>query len=231
MEHLTTETLARLVGEGPSHEEKEHLDKCSLCQSEYLALKEQTEIIGALPDLRPPSGDWEALEARLASEGLIRSSGLALTASRWRDSGWLQAAAALVLFLGGTTLGSGFTKADEVGGMAQGGPPADMQLIPVGGMAQPVSNLAEAAQAVNLAERQYADALLQYRQMMDAQGEPAFIGDPAARLAAVEAILATGRAALQQAPTDPFVNGVLVSAMAERAALRGASLASTDRVF
>ncbi len=232
MGHLTTETLARLVSEAPSPEEDRHLEECRICQGELKALREQTEITGALPDLRPPPGDWEALEARLVSEGLIRSSGLAWKASSWWRKGWVQAAAALILFLGGAALGSGALTPDPLDQLALGEPPAGRELVPVGARSQPVSNLAEAAQVVRVAERQYMDALLQYRQIMDAQGEPGYIGNPAARFAAVEAIVAAGRAALQQAPADPYVNGVLVSAMAEREALlRTTSLTSGDGAF
>jgi len=82
-----------------------------------------------------------------------------------------------------------------------------------------VSSIADAADAVRLAEQHYIMTLLQYRQLLDAQGEPGAIGDPASRFAALEAIVAAGRAAVQQAPADPFVNGVLVGALAEREAL------------
>ena len=232
MEHLNNEVLARLVSETPSPEEEQHLESCAVCRIELKGLRNQTESIGSLPDLRPPTGDWEALEARLVSEGLVRSSGIALQASRWWSSGWLQAAAALVLFIGGTALGSGVLARGEGDNFAQGGPPPGLELIPVGLQTQPVSNLADAAVAVNTAEQQYMLALLQYRQILDAQGEPASIGDPTARLAAIEAILAASRAGIQQAPADPYVNGVLVSALAEREAfLRNASLTSADGVF
>ncbi len=114
----------------------------------------------------------------------------------------------------------------------KGSPPQGLQLIPVGTQAVPVSNLADAADAVNRTERQYMDALLRYRQILDSQGDPTFIGDPTIRFAALEAIVAAGRAAVQQAPADPFLNGVLVSALAERQALlRTASLSPSDRVF
>jgi len=232
MGHLTTESLARIVGEAPYPEEKDHLDSCPVCQAELRALRDQTEALGALPDLRPPTGDWEALEARLVSEGLVRSTGLAFRPTGWRASGWLQAAAALVLFVGGTALGSLFNGEGRLASAPLSGPPAGLELVPVGGSAQPASTLAEAADAVNLAERQYIDALVRYRQMVDAQGEPSLIGDPTSRFAALEAIVAAGRAAVQQAPADPFVNGVLVSALAEREAiLRNASLARGDGVF
>jgi len=220
------------VGEAPYPEEKDHLDSCPVCQAELRALRDQTEALGALPDLRPPNGDWEALEARLVSEGLVRSTGHAFRPARWQASGWLQAAAALVLFVGGTALGSLFDGERSPANASLSGPPPGLELVPVGGSAQPASTLAEAADAVNLAERQYIDALVRYRQMVDAQGEPSLIGDPTSRFAALEAIVAAGRAAVQQAPADPFVNGVLVSALAEREAiLRNASLARGDGVF
>jgi len=232
MGHLNIESLARLVGEAPSPEEEQHLEACSACRFELRGLKEQTEAIGSLPDLRPPAGDWEALEARLVSEGLIRSSGLARQASRWWSSGWMQAAAALVLFMGGATLGSGVLALGESTDFAQSSPPPGLELIPVGTQAQPISNLAEAAEAVNRSERQYMDALLRYRQILDSQGDPTYIGDPTTRFAAVEAILAASRAAVQQAPADPYLNGVLVSALAERQVLlRTASLSRSDGVF
>lgn len=232
MGHLNIESLARLVSEAPSPEEEQHLEACSACRLELRGIREQTESIGSLPDLRPPAGDWEALEARLVSEGLIRSSGLARRASRWRSSGWMQAAAALVLFLGGAALGRGALASGDISDLAQYGPPPGLELIPVGTQAQPISNLAEAAEAVNTTEQQYMLALLQYRQILDSQGDPTYIGDPTSRFAAVEAIVAAGRAAVQQAPADPYLNGVLVSALAERQALlHTASLSSGDRVF
>ena len=232
MEHLTIEGLARIASEPPDPEEQNHLDQCDACRAELRAMKEQTEHIGSLPDLRPPSGDWEALEARLVSEGLIRSSGLAGHASRWWSSGWFQAAAALVLFLGGTALGSGAMARGRGPDLAQNPSATGLELIPVGSQSQPISNLDDAAEAVNAAERQYMLSLLQYRQLMDAQGQPSYVGDPTVRLAAIEAILAASRAAIQQAPADPFVNGVLVNSLAEREAfLRNASLTRGDGVF
>lgn len=235
MGHLTTESLARIVSEVPYPEEKDHLDSCPACQAELQALRDQTEALGSLPDLRPPAGDWEALEGRLVSEGLVLSSGLPGTRSGWWSSRWLQAAAALILFFGGTVLGSRITAGGMGGGMgdlAMNPPPAGRELVPVGSGSGAPANLEEAASAVRLAERQYIDALVQYRQIMDAQGEPTLLGDPTSRFAAVEAIVAAGQAALEQAPADPFVNGVLVSAMAEREALlRNASLTRGDGVF
>jgi hypothetical protein len=232
MGHLTIESLARIVSEAPYPEEQEHLDGCLVCQGELQALREQTEAMGALPDLRPPAGDWEALEARLLGEGLVQSSGLTFRTQRWRSSGWLQAAAALVLFVGGTALGNRISQPDPLGDLAQGGPTSGLELIPVSNQMESATTLTDAAAVVNLAERQYIDALVQYRQLLDAQGEPGYVGDPTSRFAAVEGILAASRAAVQAAPADPFANGVLVSALAEREdILRNAALTRGDGVF
>jgi hypothetical protein len=188
--------------------------------------------MGALPDLRPPAGDWEALEGRLMSEGLIRSSGLALHASRFRNSGWLQAAAAVVLFLGGTALGSRTMAADTGDAGTDLGFPSDVELVPLSTQIQPASTLEEAAEYVRTTELQYIFAMAQWRQLTEAQGDPLYVGDPAARLAALQGIVAAGQAAVQKAPADPFMNGVLVSALAEREAiLRNASLTPGAEVF
>jgi hypothetical protein len=73
---------------------------------------------------------------------------------------------------------------------------------------------------------------LRYRQLVDARGEPSYLGDPTSRLAALQALVAAGQAAVREAPADPFVNGVLVSALAEQEAiLRNASWSSSDGVF
>jgi hypothetical protein len=232
MGHLTLEALARLVSEAPTPDEERHLEGCTACQSELEALQLQTESIGSLPDLRPPAGDWEALEARLGSEGLIRSSAFGAQERRWWSSGWMQAAAAVILFLGGTALGSGVLASGGGLDLAQDGAPSSLELIPVGTQAQPVSSLPEAVEAVHTAEQQYMLALLQYRQLLDAQGDPSYIGDPTARLAALEAIVAAGRAAIQQAPADPYVNGVLVGALAEReAVLRNVAATGGERIY
>lgn len=232
MGHLTTEQLARLVNEEPTSIEWEHLGSCRLCQAELQALREQTEAMGALPDLRPPAGDWEALEGRLMSEGLIRSSGLALRTSRFQSSGWLQAAAAVVLFLGGTALGSRTMAADSGNDATEVGVPAGLDLVPQAAQIQPASNLEEAAEYVRRTELQYIYAMAQWRQLTEAEGDPLYVGDPAARLAALQGIVAAGQAAVQKAPADPFMNGVLVSALAEREAiLRNASLTPGAEVF
>jgi hypothetical protein len=168
----------------------------------------------------------------LASEGLIRTSGILGRPKRWFASGWTQAAAAIVLFLGGAALGSGVGARQAPSDLADSGPATNLELVPVGTGTQPVSSLADAAQLVNQAEQDYMLALLQYGQILRAQEGPASMGDPTKRLAAIEAILAASSAAMEHAPADPFVNGVLVSAVAEKEGiLRNASLTAGSGIF
>ena len=101
MEHLSLENLARLVDEAPTPGERDHLDACKACTAELAALREQTQELGALPELLPPMGDWRVLEARLRSEGLIEDAGLFRRLGLAQTPPWMKAAAAVLLFLGG----------------------------------------------------------------------------------------------------------------------------------
>lgn len=222
MEHLTRETLARLVSEAPDARERRHLSECADCRSELEALEGQTRALGRLPNLRPPLGDWTILEARLTSEGLVRPDrsflGMAST------PGWMKVAATILLFLGGTGLGMGIASRGTLPGVSPGTPgiAADAPSYTLTSTA--VRSLPEAEAAVRLAERQYMDALVQYRQLMDTEGGAAQGGTPESRLAALEYLVAAGQAALEQAPADPIINGFLASALAERRATREATL-------
>lgn len=213
MGHLTLDRLARLVDEEPTPEEREHLSSCLHCTAELGALRDQTEALADLPDLRPPQGDWDVLEARLVSEGIIERKsrfpfqGLSVT------PGWVQAAAGLVLFAGG--IGIGAARASSV--KEEPAMTSLTELLPVSSV-EPAT-LAQAEDAVRMAEQEYMEALVRYRQMQDDGQGGSDVADPAGRFAALDALVATTQAAVREAPADPFLNGVLVSAMAEREAV------------
>jgi hypothetical protein len=211
MGHLNAESLARLVDEHPRPDEVEHLAACRACSSELEALRAQTRALGALPEIRPPLGDWEVLEARLRSEGLIEEPGLLARLTLAQTPPWMRAAAAVALFLGGTMFG--MTAAPD------GSPVAGV----IGrseepGMVTQASNLDDAASAVRVAEQGYVDALARYRQLLEdnGQSDDAAAGDPRSRYAALEYLVAASQAAVRQAPADPFLNGLLASTLAER---------------
>ncbi|MBT8404938.1 MAG: hypothetical protein KJP18_13840 [Gemmatimonadetes bacterium] len=218
MEHLNPETLARLVDEAPDAEERAHLERCRECAEEFEWIRSTSEALGRLPDVRPPRGDWAVLEARLVSEGLVRGE-RGWAAALARTPGWMRAAAAVVLFLSGAGVG-----------LAVGAPGTPMRSAGVeAGMdvgfvsVEPVT-VDEAAEAMRRAERVFVDALLRYRQMVDSEsGDPGLV-DPQRRYAALEYFLAAGEAAVREAPTDPFMNGLLASVRAERQAARQAAV-------
>ena len=202
MEHLTIDTLARLVDEQPSPEEAQHLAACEACSAELAALRAQTESLASLPEILPPLGDWEVLAAQLRSEGLVRDPGLVQRLGLTRTPTWMPAAAAVVLFLGGTAVGMGVS--DREGGMAA--------------LSTPVAavSVEDAASAVRAAEQQYVSAVSRYRELTEQQGGDASQVDPVSRYAALEHLVSVSQAAVRQAPGDPFLNGFLASALAER---------------
>ena len=232
MEHLSLEALARLVDEAPFRSERQHLARCPDCSRELELLREQTEALGSLPDLRPVPGDWPALEERLKREGLLRTNTPADTVIRLIDRrrGWMQAAAALVLFLAGGLSGAVLAPIDPGtpgDGQVAGGEMAEGEMSPAVRSVAEASTIEEAAEILRLTEQQYRDATLRYRQLTRGpEAEP--LMDPR-RLAVLDAMLAVGQAAVQEAPDDPFLNGFLVSAAAEREAALNALFASADR--
>ena len=205
MEHLTQDTLARLVDERPNPDEREHIKTCHRCAEALRAFRLQSEALGGLPALRPPPGDWESLEARLVSEGLVRTTETFRRFGFAAAPAWMQAAAAIVVFLGGTGFGLTLTNAatsDET--------PQSMSLP-----ASRISSAEEAVRAVELAERAYMQSLARYRQWTGGSDGPR-VADPLSLLTALEGLLAASQEAVRLAPADPVFNGFLVNVLAER---------------
>jgi hypothetical protein len=86
----------------------------------------------------------------------------------------------------------------------------------------------DAAQYLRAAESMYLEALTRYAELA-AQAES---GDPVARLAALQSIILTTQAALNETPTDPVINGYHLTALAQRdATLRQVALASGEQWY
>ena len=215
MDHLNLDWLAELADREPTEEERARLAEHPEWLEELEALQAQTEALGELPSLRPPRGDWTALAARLMSEGLIRTrrnTWLTLPLS----TGWTKAAAAVVLFLGGTLTGASFAG----GG---GDPLADMTAG--------VSTLGEAERAVAVSEQQYLNSLVRYRELSATEVDLGSFGDPRERAAALDMLVQAGQSALRRAPDDPFINLFLVNTLAEQRATVQRTRRSQDNWF
>ena len=219
----TSALAARLVDEAPTPRERQHLDGCEACREELDGLRAQTEALGSLPDLMPPTGDWDELESRLVGEGLIRVGPMGNRITL--QATWTQIAAALVLFLAGTGLGAA---------LGAGTPdPLPRDVARAGSLpVRQASDAEEATRVLEDAERQYLAALMQYRRLSGFEDEGGVNTDPVDRFAALEVLLSASQAAVRQAPADPFLNGVLMSTMAEReATLRQISSSDGDNWF
>jgi hypothetical protein len=213
MEHLSPEILGRLVDESPSPEERSHLTQCRACSAELAAMKRQTLALAALPEIMPPQGDWRVLEARLRSEGLVRDPGMFERLGLARTPGWMRVAAAAILFLSGAGTGAAVT--------ARGAGASDGAVLTL--------DVESAASAVRSAEEEYVTAVTRYRELLATEGGGG--ADPMSRFAALEHLVMVSQAAVRQAPGDPFLNGFLASAMAERDAAARMVSAGQDNWF
>lgn len=252
MKHLDLEILAALVDALPIGPEAHHLRECARCRDELEALKVQTEMLRDLPDLRVPQDDWETLAGRLAAEGLmqpphliapaavsdsattiagptlLREGGMMRLTPSWGSYRWSRVAAAAILFLAGTGAGALASAAGDgplwevVGVRNSEGSELSVAATQLEGGAA-AETVEQAAAALQLSEARYLSALGRYRELLlEAGGEPSG-ADPSVRYAALERLVAASQAAVREAPTDPFLNGVLLSAVAERqATLRSA---------
>jgi hypothetical protein len=194
MQHLNGEDLARLVEEEPGAEEAAHLALCAPCRSELEAIRDQTALLGELPDTEPPPLLWRRLLHAMEEEGLVRG------ARRGRGMVLRRVAAGVLLFAGG-----GLTGALARGRAAPGAPPPP----------PPARTAAEAGTQLRAAEQQYRAALSRYAELAGADATV----DPVNRLAALEGIVLTTRAALKESPADPVINGYHLAAMGQRDAL------------
>ena len=232
MEHLSLEALARLVDESPFRSERQHLARCQDCSRELELLREQSETLGSLPDLRPAPGDWPALEARLESEGLLHGSGTSHASSRAaagirlieQRRGWMQIAAALVIFIAGGFSGAALAPA---GSASEAGSGVEIAASEAATPEEAAEVLRLAEQQYRLTEQHYRDAVLRYRVL--SRSLDAELPMDVRHFAALETLVAASQAAVQEAPDDPYLNGFLVSAVAERDAALNSFFASADR--
>lgn len=195
MERMNLEDLARLVDEDATNEERIALEGDEELRRELEALRAQTKALQDLPSVLPPKGEWADLERELVREGLIHSPSVRIPVA------WLQVAAAVLLFAGGALTG---------------------RALPVGQAHSPseasntYATVEQAAIGVQSAEAQWLEAMKAYRRLSGSGSMPEAGPDPAARFAAIEALLAASQAAVRESPADPFFNNVLVGALAER---------------
>lgn len=219
MERLTLETLARLVDEAPTREEQAALDGDPAAARELEALRAQGRALAALPSVLP-AGAWGDVASRLRSARLIRQSsdrsaggegGAPLVAGgrSWRPR-WRQAAAAVIVFAAGATAGWTAAPGRTAPESGESGAFASAEA------SAPPQSLEDARAAVQAAERDWMRAHDAYWQLAETRRPELRTSDPAARLAALEALVAVGQAAVAESPSDAYFNGFLLTSLAQR---------------
>jgi hypothetical protein len=258
MSHLSLETIARLIEDEPDAAQAAHLSSCAECRTQLEAMREDVHALALLPDMAAAPDQWDAIERRLTAEGLIHPRAHAFGGT----GRLMQVAAALLLFVGGAMAGRMTAREIAPGtaaapadtpaavrpavdrpapalatetptppraGEREPEPPRDVTLASSAGAGMPrPTSLEEAAQYLRASEAMYLEALTGYAELAS-QSEA---GDLVARLAALQSITLTTQAALNEAPTDPVINGYHLTALAQRdATLRQVALASSEQWY
>jgi hypothetical protein len=141
----------------------------------------------------------------------------------------MRAAAGVLLFVGGGVLGA--IAAPPVPRPATEGA-LPREELGLADLTRPFGelddlSLDEAEVLVRLTQEWHVDALSAYRSRLETATGAAVAGDPLGRLLVLENLVAVTELGVRESPADPFLNGLLVSAVAERqAAWEGISFAS-----
>ena len=210
--HLPDERLAALFDDPPTSAELAHLASCERCAAEraaYRSLRELANAEGAR--IGAPLTDWESLAPALRADGVI-DTGEWRVARRARPftGVWSQAAAALLIALGGiaygryTAMGSGaFASRHD----------ADSTVT--------FSSVEEARAAQQRYETLYQSAALYLAEHDTLELAPESPAAMRHRLATLDEVGATVRQALTESPGDPVINGYYLTTLGQReAALR-----------
>lgn len=241
MERLTLEDLARLVDEEPTPEEQAILNRDGSARRQLEALRDQTAALKDLPAVLPPPDGWEQLRDRLVAAGLIRGRQRRFSSFSRK---WMQAAAAMALFAGGTGLGAALgprlgdggteaagatasragataNRADATANRADASAnraDASAASLDISRAASDLSfaTVEEARSAVESAEGEWVAAYDAYQRLLRDRGLLPAAPDPASRAQFMELIRTASQTALHESPGDPFLNTVYVSATREQ---------------
>ena len=172
---------------------------------------------------QPPLNEWRTIAARAREEGLIRES----SSSGWVSSQpWMQAAAAVLLLVGGIGIGRstlGLPSATQM----PSAPQTATALAPTvpavgtefGSSDTTFASLEEATSTLDRAVADYKRATA----FLAANNSPRSSDSLAmysARLAALNKVFDATESALQTAPHDPVINQYYLATMGARAATR-----------
>jgi hypothetical protein len=224
MSHLSTDRLAALGDEEPTAAESAHLTECASCARERAAYHTLVGMAhGEREAIGLPLTRWDAIASELdaGSKGVsaVHAAGSprSIGPRRIARAPLLRAAAAVLLLAGGAIVGRHSAGAPLLPDLASAGRDGTT-LDSTSGRSAPFTSVEQArlAQLRSEAVYQQATAFL-------AEHDTAGLvdGSPTAyrsRLAALDQVISTTRAAMRQAPHDPVINGYYLTTIGQREA-------------
>ncbi|MEO8579758.1 MAG: hypothetical protein ABI469_05885 [Gemmatimonadales bacterium] len=185
--------------------------------------EEQLDQIIAAERTRPqePLNQWRTIAARAREEGLIRES---QSSRLWGSSQpWLQAAAAVLLLIGGiaigrTTVGLPSTTQSTASALPSANATPTAGTLPDAGSVTSFASVSDAAATLDRAVQEYQAA----SRFIAANNPTSDLRDSSAifsaRAAALDKIVNATESALQGAPHDPVINQYYLATMGARVA-------------
>src|SRR3954464_6212297 len=166
-----------------------------------------------------PLNDWRTIAARAREEGLLRESEPARV---WRSAQpWLQAAAAVLILVGGIAIGRTTSALPGSGSFAASASPASVNASVSPSISTANASFAsadEAAATLDRAVREYQRASQFLAASNTSPGSVDSVSVYAARVAALDKIQDATESALQTAPHDPVINQYYLATMGARVA-------------
>src|SRR3954469_4256343 len=170
---------------------------------------------------QPPLNEWRTIAARAREEGLLRES---QTSRAWASAQpWLQAAAAVLILVGGIAIGRTTSALPGYGNStAASASPASVATASVSPSISPANasfaSADEAAATLDRAVREYQRASQFLAASNTSPGSVDSVSVYAARVAALDKIQDATESALQTAPHDPVINQYYLATMGARVA-------------
>jgi len=232
MSHLSTERLAALGDEEPTAAEAAHLVACAECARERSAYRTLVAMAHAERDaIGIPLTRWDSIAGALANEGAVAApaislhGGGALDARRGRTVRFMRlpvrAAAGFLLLAGGAIAGrlSAGAPLLPVVAAPDSGSPASVASARAASMQRDsltFASVEEARLAQLRSEATYQQAAAFLADHDSAGGSDYTPGMVKSRLAALDQMISTTRAAMREAPHDPVINGYYLTTVGQR---------------
>ena len=214
MSHLPDERLAALYDDPPTSAELAHLASCERCAAERAAYRALREIANSEQSrIGAPLSDWETLAPALRVDGVIDTGEWRVARRPQRFGAWAQAAAAVVIAVGGIAYG----RYSALGSMLPGRQGTAFASKSAADSSA-FSSIDEARTAQEQAQTLYQSAALYLAAHDTLELSP---DSPAAmrrRLATLDEVGATVRQALTESPGDPVINGYYLTTLGQREA-------------